>query len=77
MENISLFELIEKWLERTPFLNFEDFSFWEMYKTTVYQMLDKERQVISENLTLSDEKKENQLKQNRLQKSILKRCQRE
>ncbi len=64
MENISLFELVQKWLERTPFLNFEDFSFWEMYKSTVEDMLDKERQVISENLTFSDEKKENQLKQN-------------
>src|SRR5512143_1445724 len=55
MENISLFELVQKWLERTPFLNFEDFSFWEMYKSTVDHMLDKERQVIIENLTFSDE----------------------
>jgi tryptophan 2,3-dioxygenase len=68
MESISLFELVQKWLERTPFLNFEDFSFWEMYKATVDQMLDKERQVITENLTLSDEKKESQLKQNRITK---------
>lgn len=64
MESISLFELVEKWLERTPFLNFEDFSFWGMYKSTVEHMLAKERQVIIENMTFSEEKKENQLKQN-------------
>ena len=68
MENLSLFELVEKWLERTPFLNFEDFSFWDMYKTTVEQMLDGERQVILENKTFSEEKKENQLKQNAVTK---------
>lgn len=68
MESISLFELVQKWLERTPFLNFGNFSFWEVYKSTVEQMLDKERQVIHENLTLSDEKKESQLKQNQITK---------
>jgi tryptophan 2,3-dioxygenase len=64
MESISLFELVQKWLERTPFLNFGDFSFWEVYKNTVEHMLDKERQVIHDNKTLSDEKKEKQLDQN-------------
>ncbi len=66
MESMSLFELVQKWLERTPFLNSGDFNFWDMYKLTVEQMLDKERQVIYDNMTLSEEKKENQLKQNRV-----------
>jgi tryptophan 2,3-dioxygenase len=68
MENLSLFELVQKWLERTPFLSFGDFSFWDVYKTTVGQMLERERQVIIENKTLSDKKKENQLKQNEITK---------
>jgi tryptophan 2,3-dioxygenase len=68
MENISLFELVQKWLERTPFLNYGDFSFWDLYKTTVGQMLEREKQVILENKTLSDRKKENQLRQNEITK---------
>jgi tryptophan 2,3-dioxygenase len=68
MENISLFELVQKWLERTPFLNYGEFSFWDVYKTTVSQMLERERLVILENKTLSDRKKENQLRQNEITK---------
>jgi tryptophan 2,3-dioxygenase len=64
MEQISLFELVEKWLERTPFLNFEDFNFWEVYKSTVLYMLDQEKEIILTNPTMSAEKKDAQLKQN-------------
>ena len=28
----SMFELVERWLERTPFLESEDFDFWSEYK---------------------------------------------
>ncbi len=31
----SLFELVERWLERTPFLNFADFNFLESYRSAV------------------------------------------
>src|SRR5207244_1396589 len=31
-EEPSLFDLIEGWLERTPFLNFGDFDFWREYR---------------------------------------------
>jgi tryptophan 2,3-dioxygenase len=64
MENISLFELIEKWLERTPFLSSAGFNFWDIYKHTVEEMLDKERQIIITNPSFSENKKEIQLKQN-------------
>ncbi|MDW8020778.1 MAG: hypothetical protein RMI34_11995 [Chloroherpetonaceae bacterium] len=28
----SLFELVKRWLERTPFLSFGDFDFWQSYR---------------------------------------------
>lgn len=64
MENISLFELIEKWLERTPFLNTNVFNFWETYKHAIGANIESEKQIILSNPSLSDKKKEVQLKQN-------------
>ena len=45
----SLFELLETWLERTPFLSFEGFSFWEQNSDAVHSMLKKEKTVIYNN----------------------------
>ena len=45
----SLFELLENWLERTPFLSFEGFDFWEQYSEAVRSMLAKEKEVIKSN----------------------------
>ena len=41
----SLFILVEKWLERTPFLNIDGFNFWDSYREAVNKTLeaDKER----------------------------------
>ena len=41
-ENESLFSLVEKWLERIPFLNMGDFDFSQKYEGAVNEMLDKE-----------------------------------
>ena len=54
-ENLSLFTLVEKWLERIPFLNMDGFDFTTKYEQSVNQMLDKEITGIKEaNLTDSD-----------------------
>ncbi|OUV69915.1 MAG: hypothetical protein CBC83_08880 [Flavobacteriales bacterium TMED123] len=54
-ENQSLFMLLEKWLERIPFLNMEDFDFTSKYEDAVNQMLEKEIEGIkSAKLTDSD-----------------------
>jgi len=46
----SLFSLLENWLERTPFLQFEEFNFWELYKLSVEKMIsDDIRQIQSAN----------------------------
>ena len=38
----SLFQLLETWLERTPFLQFEGFDFWDQYSIAVKSLLDSE-----------------------------------
>lgn len=42
----SLVDGVDKWLSRTPFLNFGDFSFWEVYRGAVEKMLvDEEKKI--------------------------------
>jgi tryptophan 2,3-dioxygenase len=57
----SLFQLIERWLERTPFLNFQGFNFWAAYRAAVTQMFQNDREVIQNNALLSDSEKSEQL----------------
>ena len=45
----SLFSLLEKWLERTPFLSFKGFDFWEKYTLAIRKMLQKEEHTIKSN----------------------------
>jgi tryptophan 2,3-dioxygenase len=61
VKNQSLLELVEKWLERTPFLGFGSFKFWEEYKKCIARMLENEKEIILNNATLSDKKREVQL----------------
>ncbi|MDG2264319.1 MAG: tryptophan 2,3-dioxygenase family protein [Flavobacteriales bacterium] len=54
-EDASLFNLVERWLERIPFLNMEGFDFSAKYEGAVNAMLDKEiAGVKAANLTDSD-----------------------
>lgn len=57
----SLFDLVEKWLERTPFLNVGTFSFWKEYRKAVVQMFDQDRAYIENNPQLSNEDKKRNL----------------
>jgi tryptophan 2,3-dioxygenase len=57
----SLFDLIQGWLERTPFLNFGDFDFWREYRRAVDAMLAADRASIGTNPTLTKEEKATQL----------------
>ncbi|MCB0357875.1 MAG: tryptophan 2,3-dioxygenase, partial [Bdellovibrionales bacterium] len=58
----SLFQVIEKWLERTPFLEDATFNFWESYKESVEKMFAIEHEMISENPLLNKESKERNYK---------------
>ena len=57
----SLFDVVEKWLERTPFLNWGQTSFWNEYEQSVAAMLADDRQLIKTNKKLSKTEKEKQL----------------
>ncbi len=52
----SLFQLVEKWLERTPFLAFRDFIFVNEYQKSALNLINKERESIK-NSFLSEEEK--------------------
>ncbi len=58
----SLFDLLNDWLDRTPFLHFGDFNFWEEYRAAVDTMLAKDRVLIEQNPTFTPEKRTKQLR---------------
>ncbi len=58
----SLFILLENWLERTPFLQFEEFNFWESYQESVEKMINDDIERINENDTLDEFARESSLK---------------
>ena len=51
----SLFVLVDRWLARTPFLQFGDWDFWREYKAAVEKMLARERTLIETNEMLADD----------------------
>jgi tryptophan 2,3-dioxygenase len=57
----SLFDLVENWLERTPFLNFGNFDFWQEYRRAVDTMLAADRASIRSNPTLTEDERTTQL----------------
>ncbi len=58
----SVLSLVERWLERTPFVETKDFHFWKLYEEAVRQMLENDRQVIQKNPRLSEDDKAKSLK---------------
>ena len=48
-EQNSLFQLIENWLERTPFLDWGDTTFWIEYEKAVDRMLNEDVESIKKN----------------------------
>jgi len=60
---ISLFERLEAWLERTPFLEFQAFSFWDSYGSAVKIMLENDGRIIKHNPLLSASEKNQQLQE--------------
>ena len=56
--NKSVLELVEEWLERTPFLELGEFNFLEYYQNAVETMLAKEKKAIMATDALDDHYKE-------------------
>lgn len=61
LESESLFESVEKWLERTPFLQGENFNFWDSYKQAVNKMFQDDMNVVRNNTRLTEEEKKRDL----------------
>jgi tryptophan 2,3-dioxygenase len=59
-KTVSMLQLVNRWLERTPFLQVNGFNFVEQYREAVTQMLDWEKEVIRNNPEFTDEKREKQ-----------------
>jgi tryptophan 2,3-dioxygenase len=59
---ISIFELLEAWLERMPFSEFDGFDFWSEYSKSVSKMLKQDREIISNNPVLDDKVRAMELK---------------
>lgn len=59
----SLYELVERWLERTPFLEVGDFAFWDEYRDAVNRMLARDRKAIDNTPALSAEQRQRRLEQ--------------
>jgi tryptophan 2,3-dioxygenase len=59
----SLFDLVERWLERTPFLDHGDFSFRDSFQLAVRERLEADRDVVVSNPRLSDGEKSAQLEE--------------
>lgn len=56
----SLFESVERWLERTPFLSMKGFDFWKTYQASVEKTLQDDLAMIHKNVELGEEfKKKN------------------
>lgn len=49
----SLYTLVEKWLERTPFLESHGFNFWKSYRAAVETVFQNEKSVVQSNKYLS------------------------
>ena len=43
----SLFNVVEAWLARMPFVQFREFDFWREYRANVTRMLEEDRATIT------------------------------
>ena len=57
----SIFDLVERWLERTPFLDQGGFSFRDAFQLAVKSRLEADRDVVESNPRLSPAEKSTQL----------------
>lgn len=54
-KELSLFEAVEKWLERTPFIKYGDYNFVEEYQKAVWKITEEEEKKVISDPNLSEE----------------------
>ncbi|MPZ74412.1 MAG: tryptophan 2,3-dioxygenase [Nitriliruptorales bacterium] len=57
----SLLDCVQRWLERTPFVSFGDFDFWDAYRAAVESMLARDRMVVETHPNIDAEERSVQL----------------
>ena len=57
----SLFEHVDAWLARTPFLQTESYDFWNSYQAAVEALFNDDREVVENHPNLDDEAKKKNL----------------
>lgn len=57
LDNDTLFTAVEKWLERMPFVQFHNYSFWKEYQSAVRGQFQDDIDIIQSNPRLNDEEK--------------------
>lgn len=60
-KQVSFLRLLEKWLERIPFMENADFSFMKSYHQAVKAMLERDRKTIQNHPTMPEEAKKKEL----------------
>lgn len=66
----SLFDFIEQWLERTPFLETQTFDFWKQYQLAVMNMFQRDAETVQQHNQLSEEDKNKSLQEIEASKNI-------
>jgi len=61
----TLLRAVERWLERTPFLQFKGYDFWKIYRQAVTDMLHEDLKLLHDNTVLDDEARAAQLEQHK------------
>tara|TARA_B100000809_G_scaffold93070_1_gene91721 strand:+ start:65 stop:1171 length:1107 start_codon:yes stop_codon:yes gene_type:complete len=56
-KNSSLFDGVNNWLNRMPFLDFEGFKFWDSYQKAVSQSLQNQKNIFLKDSTMSLQEK--------------------
>ena len=59
----TLSTLVERWLERTPFLELPGYQFWQSYRQAVEKMLENDQRSIEESRVLSENERAAQLQE--------------
>lgn len=57
----SLFDQLEEWLARTPFVEMGGFKFWDAYRGAVADMIDADREAVENDASLSTQSRKAEL----------------
>lgn len=61
LQKPTLFDSVQQWLENTPFIETDKYTFWHEYKLAVMQTFEKDRHDILQHDILSAEEKEQRI----------------